>query len=201
MSERVVASAAELPTKVLGSRATGWWGILLLVLIESTVFATLITSYFYLKAGVSEWPIGDIDPPKLLLPSINFAVLMASAAPIYMAERGIRRGDHQALIRGYIIALVLGIIFLVLKYIEYSNLSYDWGTNAYASIVWTITGFHSAHVIIVLIKSAAMLVLGWQRYFDEEHHSAIQGNTLYWLFVVGAWVPLFATIYLSPRVM
>lgn len=192
-------SASRLTNHVSGSRSTGWWGILMLVIIEATVFSTLIVSYFYLFAQATVWPPDGIDPPDLVLPGINLVVLLACTVPVVWADRGIRRGDQRALRLGYTIAIVLGVIFLVLKYIEYSGLSYRWDTNAYGSIVWTITGFHSLHVLAVLIKTAAILALAWTGYFGERRHVAIQGNTLYWLFLIGVWIPLFATLYIFPN--
>lgn len=188
-----------LPEMVSGSRGTGWWGILFIVVIESTVFAALIASYFYLYAGSTEWPQEGIDPPALLLPTINAFILFASVIPMYWGDHSIRRGDLHNLRVGRAIGAVLLVLFLVLKWIEYSSLSYDWGTNAYGSIVWTITGFHVTHVIIVLLKTLATQVLAWKGFWNEHRHLTVQTTTLYWFFVAGVWVPLFATLYLFPN--
>jgi heme/copper-type cytochrome/quinol oxidase subunit 3 len=172
-----------------------------LILIEAVVFAALVASYFYLHASAQEWPIGGIKPPDLLLPSINAIILFASSLPIYLADRGIRRGNQTALKVGLVVSFVMGLIFLTLKYIEYSNLDYNWTTNAYTSIVWTITGFHSAHVIALLLKTLVVGTWAFQGYFNEQRYTAVTVNGLYWHFVVIAWVPLFFTLYLSPRLI
>lgn len=192
--------AERLTAHVTGSRATGWWGVLLLVIIEATVFATLIVSYFYLFAGATVWPPDGISPPDLTLPAINLVLLLACAAPVLWADRSIQRDDQRGVLVGYSLAIIMGAIFLVLKYIEYSGLAYRWDTNAYSSIVWTITGFHSVHLLIVLLKTATILALATRGYFSARRRVAIQGNTLYWLFLIGIWLPLFATLYLFPNV-
>lgn len=192
-------NAERLTAHVSGSRATGWWGVLLLVVIEAAVFSTLIVSYFYLFSGATVWPPDGISPPELTLPLINLVILLACAAPVLWADRSIRRGDQRGLLVGYAVVIVMGTIFLILKYIEYSGLAYRWDTNAYSSIVWTVTGFHSAHVLIVLLKTATILALATRGYFGARRHVAIQGNTLYWLFLIGVWIPLFATLYLFPN--
>jgi cytochrome c oxidase subunit III len=88
-----------------------------------------------------------------------------------------------------------------LKYIEYSGLDYNWATNAYGSIVWTITGFHSAHVLALVLKTIVVAVLAFKGYFNEERHAAVDANGLYWHFVVIVWVPLFFTLYIAPRIL
>lgn len=201
MSAASATPPGGLPTYAGGSKALGWWGILLLVLIELAVFSTLIVTYFYLYSGASVWPPEGIDPPKLTLPAINAVVLFTSFVPAYMADRAIRRGDVNGLRIGYAIGSALLVLFLVLKYIEYSGYDYFWDTNAYGSIVWTITGFHSGHVMVILLKTIVLSVLAWKGFFNQKRYSAIQGNTLYWFFLAAIWVPLFATLYIFPRLI
>lgn len=181
-----------------GAQPPIYWGMIGLILIETVVFGSLISSYFYLRSGESTWPLGGISRPELLLPSINALILFSSSIPIYIADRGIRNGNQQRLQIGLAIGFLLGLIFLTLKYIEYSSLDYNWTTNAYGSIVWTITGFHSAHVIALLLKTLVVGVLALKGYYNAERNVGIVTNGIYWHFVVAAWVPLFFTLYISP---
>lgn len=194
-----------LPTSVVasnhGSQPPIWGGMLLLLLIESVVFASLISSYLYLRSGAIEWPLGGIEKPDLLLPSINVLVLLASSIPIFIADQGIRKGNQTRLRFGLIAGAVLAIVFLTLKYIEYSSLDYDWTSNAYGSIVWTITGFHSAHVISLLLKTIVVVILAFKGYFTAERNIGVQVNGIYWHFVVVVWIPLFITLYLLPYLL
>jgi cytochrome c oxidase subunit III len=194
-------AANALPSSTAGSRSIGWWGILMLVFIEIAVFSSLIVTYFYFYSGAPVWPIGGISPPSLPLPTINALILFTSVIPIIMAEKAIQRGDVKGLKIGYAIASVMALVFLVLKFVEYSGYDYFWDTNAYGSIVWTITGFHSAHVLIVLLKAIVIQILAWKGFFYERRYAAVQGNTLYWCFVAAVWVPLFATLYIFPNVI
>ncbi len=195
------AIADTLPSLVNGPRAVGWWGILFLVIIEVVVFSSLIASYFYLRTHAPRWPAGGIEPPELLLPTINTVILIASALPTYMSLRSISRGNRGRFLIYLLISMVMGIAFLVLKYVEYSDKGYNWSTNAYGSIVWTMTGLHIVHVTAVLLKSAAIWVVGARGYFNARRHVAVDGNTLYWYFVIIIWIPLYLTIYISPRLL
>lgn len=186
---------------ISGTRALPWWGIFHLVAIESVVFASLVFSYLYLRAGAAEWPPAGISPPSLALPSANALILFASVIPMWWGVRGIKRGHARRLAYGLIASLVLATVFLALKVVEYSGVEYTWMENAYASIVWTITGFHAGHVVAMILKTAPMAFLAWTGHFDELEHAAIGGAALYWYFVAGVWAPLFATLYLGPRVL
>lgn len=200
MSRRRVRHA-ELPRMVQGHGETVWWGMVFLVTIETMVFASLILSYFYLKAGAPAWPPDGIAAPDLLLPTVNTFILLASVVPVAWADRGVRTGNSVAVRAGKLTGQALLVVFLVLKVVEYSGYDYDWETNAYGSIVWTTTGFHTVHVVVALIKSSVVLALSWKGYFNAQRYLGVQANALYWYFVAGIWIPVYLTLYLSPRVL
>jgi cytochrome c oxidase subunit III len=196
-ARRTHSRAMELPLNANDPSAPLYWGMLLLILIEVVLFAGLIVSYFYLRFYAPEWPLGGISKPDLLLPSISAVVLFLSSAPMYWADSNIKKGNVRNLKIGLLLSLFLGITFLVLKGIEYFGYDYNWATNAYGSITWTIAGFHSAHVISVCLKVAVVFAAASAGYFSEERNLGVRINGLYWHFVVIIWVPLFFTLYLS----
>lgn len=189
----------HLPNLVSGSRASLWWAMILLLVIESAVFGTLISTYFYLKMLSPAWPPPGVDPPKLLLPTINTLVLLASSIPIYIGDRSITEGRQKRFMWGMGIGAALALVFLTLKVVEYADVPYRWDDHAYGSIVWLIIGFHSAHVASVVLKTGVVLTLGYRGFFNERRHLGVQINGLYWHFVVGVWVPLYLMLYWTPR--
>lgn len=191
----------HLPNLVSGSRAPIWWGVAMLLAIEATVFATLIASYFYLQMSEPQWPPAGIEPPKLPLPTLNTIVLMASSIPMYLADSAVTQGKLRQLRWGLAGALALAILFLVLKVVEYSDVPYKWDHHAYGSIVWLIIGFHSTHVVSLVLKTIVMLILAWRGYFNEKRTLGVEVNGLYWHFVVAVWLPLYAVLYWAPRMM
>jgi cytochrome c oxidase subunit III len=188
-----------LPLYVLGSKSVTWWGMVGLLAIELVVFGGFIAMYFWLKLANPAWPPEGIDDPDLLLPSINTVVLIASGVAMVVAKRGIVRGSQTALKVGQGVALLLGIAFLTLKYVELSGYGYDWTTHAYGSITWTMVGFHTAHVLSVVVKGLVVFAMALRGMFRPDRHLAFEVSTLYWLFVVVIWLPLYFTLYLSPR--
>jgi cytochrome c oxidase subunit III len=197
--EAAVIDVSHLPNLVSGSRGTLWWSFVLLLTIESAVFGTLISSYFYLRMGAPEWPPAGISPPDLLLPTINTVVLLLSSVPMYLADKGITQGKVHRLIWGASGAILLATVFLVLKVVEYADVYYRWDDHAYGSIVWLIIGFHSAHVASVVLKTIIILILAVRGYFNAERHLGVQVNGLYWHFVVLVWIPLYIVLYWTPR--
>ena len=205
MSERTAGRLAidvsEFPALVIGPRGGLWWGMAGLILIEIVVFTGLIATYFYLKFLSPHWPPAGEPLPKLLLPTINTVVLIGSSFAIYYADTSIsERGDVRGLRIGVSLSLLLGLAFLVLKVVEYSQVEYFWDSHAYGSIVWTMIVFHSSHVLSVVLKSIVVLALSGKGHWTRERAQGVKINGLYWHFVVVIWIPLYITIYLTPRI-
>lgn len=198
---QVMNDFSGLPESPPDHRATLWWGMAGLITIESVVFATLITTYFYLRIHHVEWPPAGTKEPELLLPVINLFVLLASSIPMHLADRGVKRDDQLRLRLGLLASIALAIVFLTIKVVEYSEVAYLWDTHAYASVVWTITGFHSAHVLALVLKTCVIATMAFRGRFHSGDRLPVTVNGLYWHFVVIVWVPLFFVLYISPRLL
>lgn len=192
-----------LPHEVSGSQSFSWWGMVLLITTEATLFAALIATYFYLrfKSGPA-WPPGHIEPPHLRLPLIMTAILLSSSIPVHFAEAGIRRGRTGVLKAGLALGFALGALFLGLTWgVEWPETLREFTprTNSYGSLYFTITGFHGLHLLAGLVFSAWTQVRAWRGAFGKERHLTVQLFSMYWHFVDVVWIFVLATVYLSPN--
>lgn len=199
MSAARVIRKEELPELLTGTKAPLWWAMIVLVVIETTVFATLISSYFYLRFTTAEWPPADIPEPDLMLPIINTGVLFASSVAVYIASSGIKKGKVERLKWGVGIGILLEIVFFVIKIILSSQIPYGWTDHAYGSIFFTISRLHTGHVLVAILMASVGWALAMRGYFDEERRLGIQVINIYWQFVAVIWIPVFAVLFLVPR--
>ena len=200
-SAATVIDAGRFSVHNNGRNAPLYWGIWGLIIVESMVFASLLSSYFYLRLESGQWPPAGVKAPELALPTINTLLLVASSYFVYRADSGIRKSDLSWLARGLAIGAAMALLFLALKWVEYSGLDYRWDSHAYGSIVWTISGFHAAHVTALVLKTLVVLVLARRGYFNGDYNLPVQVNGLYWYFVVVVWLPIYAVLYWTPRVL
>ncbi len=179
-------------------RTVSWWGMVLLIVTEATVFGALISSYFFLRFNSPVWPQDGIARPELRIALINTVLLLSSSWPMQMALRSIRRGSRSGLQIGIAIGAVLAIIFLSLQAYEFTHTEFTPQTNAYGSLFFTILSLHGAHVLIGLFIAAFVLARAWAGHFTASSHHAVENGVLYWHFVGAVWVVIFISLYLSP---
>jgi heme/copper-type cytochrome/quinol oxidase subunit 3 len=194
---------ADLPHHTSGPQSFAWWGMVLLIATEATLFAALIATYFYLrfKSGPA-WPPDHIEKPTLELPLIMSVILLSSSIPVHIADAGIKNGNVKRLKVGLAIGFLLGAIFLFLTWgVEWPEKLHEFkpSTNSYGSLFFTITGFHSMHVLVGLIMSAWSQVRAWQGAFDADRHITVQLFGMYWHFVDVVWVVVLGSLYISPN--
>jgi cytochrome c oxidase subunit III len=196
-----IVDVRKLPTHPDGIDAPEWWGIVSLVVIEAVVFTGAMASYFHLKVVNDAWPPAIIDKPELLLPTLNSLILLLSTIPVWLGVRQMKRGSDRTARIGLPIAMGMLVVFMGLKIYEYT--ANDWGvsTHAYGSAVMLMTGLHMAHVGAVILKSGVILSYLHSRRIDPRRAVPLEANAVYYYFVAGIWVPLYATIYLAPHLL
>lgn len=199
MSSRPELNVSGLPTVVFGRRSLTWWGIIGLMVIEGTMFAILIASYYYYRTRVSDWPPG-LMPPALIWGCLNTAIFLVSLAPNVWLNKIAHTGDLRKVRMGLLIMTAIGVLNLVVRGFEFFWLNCEWDANAYASVVWTLLGVHSAHLATDWYDTVVLTVLMYRDDLVEGRRFVdVEENAFYWYFVVIAWIPVWFTIYVAPR--
>jgi heme/copper-type cytochrome/quinol oxidase subunit 3 len=189
---------SDLAPGAFGHRSLLWWGTMGLVLIEGTAFALMFGAYFYLRMRNSTWPPG-VPPPDLKWGTLNLFVLLASAVPNELAKKAGERIDLGAVRLWLVVCLAFGLAFNVIRGFEFVTLNVLWNSNAYGSAVWTLLALHTVHIATDVVDTGVLTVLMFTGPIEEKRFVDVAENALYWYFVVFAWIPVYAVIYLVPR--
>ena len=166
------------------AKPSGWWGMALFVGTEATLFGTLIGSYFYLRFNYVHWPPPGAPEPKVALPLILTAVLVATSVPIYAAVNATRNAHR--LRAWWLIALALLVqtgYFAMQVHLFADDLQkVDAQASSYGSIYVTLVGAGHAHVFVGLLLDLwllARLATGLTRY----RLVGLRVIAFYWYFV------------------
>ena len=201
MSQARTLDVGALAPGAFGSRSLMWWGTMGIVLIESTVFALAIGSYFFLRTRIPAWPPDGVAPPDLRWGTINTIVLAASLIPNELAKRAGERIDLRGVRIWMVVCLVFGIGFNMVRGYEFMHLNVWWNRDAYGSIVWMLLGLHTTHIVTDFLDTLVLAVLMFTGPIEEKRFVDVEENAAYWYFVVLAWLPIYGVIYWAPRLM
>jgi len=196
---RRVLDVTGLPTYAFGNRSLMWWGTFGMILIESTVFVLAIVAYFYLRERSYDWPPHG-TPPALIYGTLNTVVLLLSAIPNQWTKKVAEKEDLPRVRIGLCLCLAFSAVFLVLRVFEFGALNTAWYDSAYGSIVYALMVLHTIHLVTDVIDTVVLTVLMFIGPISGKRFVDVSENALYWYFVVGSWLLIYATVYLAPRI-
>jgi cytochrome c oxidase subunit III len=169
-------------------------GMLLFVVSEVMFFGGLFAAYFTLKDLTQPWPPAALEL-ELLIPAVITVLLITSSATAHKAEAAAADGDLKEMRRWIWITLTLAAVFLGGQALEYSELGFSISDGSFASLFFTMTGFHGAHVAggMVMLTAATVTTTRSEGRSGRGH---LRGAVMYWHFVDVVWVGLFVTLYI-----
>src|SRR5439155_2069073 len=117
-----------------------WWGMMILIASEGTLFAAFIGTYFYLRFQAPHWPPDGVSEPAVALPLIMVGVLLASSIPMQLGSIAARAG-RLAATRFYVfVALVVQAGYFAYEAHDFANQVHRTAisVDAYTSIYYTL---------------------------------------------------------------
>jgi cytochrome c oxidase subunit III len=198
---RPVGDVTRLPTVTFGHRSLMWWGTLGFVMIEGTTLFICGVSYLYLQRNFSAWPPEPISPPALAIPTAQVGLMLASNFPMAWVDRAARRMDLVSVRTGMAIASLLAVAMTILRWFEFGSLHVRWDSNAYGSAAWATLAAHGTLLLLQAVETIAFTVLLFKGPVEQRDLSGASDNALYWYFITGVWIPLYAVVFLSPYIL
>ena len=199
-SAAIALDVSPLPTHAFGQRSLMWWATMCMIAIEGMAFALAISSYLYLKGRMPHWPQGA-PTPDMFWGTVNVAILVVSVWPNMRARKAAEHFDLRRVRLWMVVALAFALAFNIVRFLEFSQLQVRWDTNAYGSVTWFLLGLHTVHVLTDFLDSTVLAAVMFCGRLDENRFVDVSENAMYWNFVVVSWLPIYAVIYLAPRIV
>ena len=178
-------------------------GIWIFLASEVMLFGGLFSAYIFLRLAAppgdfAHWAAGLSVP----MATVNTLVLISSSVTMIMAWASLKLKDFSKYKMYMGITLLCSLIFLVIKYFEYTGKFHHGiypSSSTFMAIYFTLTGLHGLHIIggmIVMIYF--WLPVGYKMWEKQPEHFAnrVEVLGLYWHFVDLVWIFLFPVLYL-----
>jgi heme/copper-type cytochrome/quinol oxidase subunit 3 len=191
-------AAHALPSSTgLDNRKLLMW---LFLASDCMFFGALIGTFMVYKgrSTVGPAPHEIFDIPYT---SVSAFVLLMSSLTMVLALAAIQRNDPVRLRIWLITTALLGTVFIGGQYYEFTTFySQDLTLqhSLFGSSLFTLTGFHGAHVTIGIFWLLYMTTVSWTGRLNSEQALFIEIAGLYWHFVDIVWIVIFTVVYLLP---
>ena len=139
----------------------------------------------------------------------NTIVLLTSSLTAALAVSAIQKGQKRGALWGIGLTVVLAIVFMVNKYIEWSDnihagiypggaelLAKGHGENLFFGLYYTMTGLHGVHVVAGVALLAYVYVRICRDKVNQKSFVMLENSSLFWHLVDVIWIYLFPLFYL-----
>jgi cytochrome c oxidase subunit III len=187
----------------------GMWAFLA---TEVLFFGALVAAYFNYRIWFGAEFVAAARMTKIVLGTINTAVLLTSSACMAMAVSSYEAGSKRAPVLWLVGTALLGLAFIGVKSVEYwleyqehlvPALNFDIAKHGGVAEMFFIfyfcaTGLHAVHLLIGIgLVSWLAIWIGTGRI--DRNGSTTRLIGLYWHFIDIVWIFLFPLIYLAGR--
>jgi cytochrome c oxidase subunit 3 len=209
MAEETLGLQFATPAQQREAATLGMWAFLA---TEVLFFGALIAAYFNCRIWFGVEFIAAARMTKVVLGTVNTAVLLTSSACMAMAVTSYEAGSRRSPVLWLIATGALGLCFIAIKAVEYwleyqehlvPALNFDLRAHGGVAQIFFLfyfcaTGLHAVHLLIGIgLVSWLAIRIGTGRLNRGGSTTRLIG--LYWHFVDVVWIFLFPLIYLAGR--
>jgi cytochrome c oxidase subunit III len=188
-----------------GSKLGMWFFLFTEILLFGGLFL-VYSAYRYMNTAEFHAAATGLST---VLGTANTVILLTSSLTIALAISAVQRGSTRASIGLQVATMLLGLLFLVNKYFEWSGhiheglypnapelLARSHGQILFYGLYYVMTGLHGLHVIAGLVLIGIMLVFTIRGRINGNDYVRLENAGLYWHLVDLIWIYLFPLFYL-----
>ena len=211
MSEPATLELREQFSTPEQQRETASIGMWVFLITEVMLFGGLFTAFtVYRLSHPIAFDAGSAHM-DLMIGAINTAVLICSSFTMALAVHSAELGREKRVMLFLLATMVIGAIFLALKFTEYYLhyqdhkvpafwFNYSGSQAPYVQMFFVfyflMTGLHALHMTIGIGLLAVLLFRTLLGSFSAEYHTPLELGGLYWHFIDIVWVFLYAIFYI-----
>lgn len=184
-------------------------GMWLFLFTEMLFFGGMFLLYAVYSTKYSADFSGSSSELNRVIGTFNTLILITSSFTAALSLSEIKKGALQSASICLGITALIGIVFLIMKYIEWSakighgiypGSAYlnemAHGKVLFYSLYFVMTGIHAFHVLIGIAVFIVILFMLRNGTVRENNSIKLENAALYWHFVDIAWIYLFPLLYL-----
>tara|TARA_R110002020_G_scaffold91394_1_gene222002 strand:+ start:934 stop:1485 length:552 start_codon:yes stop_codon:yes gene_type:complete len=166
---------------------------------EAFFFIALIIAYVYYRnfTQATDTVAHHLNVPRA---AVFTCCLILSSFTLIASKKQLFKSNLKKFKVLIAITILLAVVFMagqIYEYIELYHKQITISKDVFGSSFFTLTGFHSLHVLIGLIALSLLFAFSFGN-FKILAFAGINGVEIYWHFVDIVWLFVFFFVYIKP---
>jgi len=196
-----IGGGIRIPINMSGPGSHSWWAMVVLMLVDGTVFASLLFSFFYLwTVTPGTWPPAGFSLPPGAWPVAAVAAWLASSATMEWARRLLSRDASRSALT---LAILASIVLMLAAIGADAYGQWHSGTrpqaHAYGAVVYAALAYQAFHVAVLLIMAAYTLARSWSGLLNARRCATFENTRIFWHYMVGQAIVAIFVLNVLPR--
>ena len=195
-----IGDGLRLPLYVAGPLSHSWWGTIVLILVDATVFASLLFSFFYLwTVTPGAWPPSPHRLPEGMWTVLSAALWLSSSGAIGWGRRALEKSRTAAFSAALLVAVAL--MFAAIGTQLYGQWQTGLGpkAHAYGAVVYAAIAYQALHVVVLLVMVLYTLARASRGLLSRERRVTFDNTRLMWHYMAGQGIAALLAIEVLPR--
>jgi len=185
-------------------------GMWLFLVTEIILFGGLFIGYSYMRARYPLEFHSASHELSVLIGVLNTVVLLTSSLTMALSITAVQKGDSRKTRLFLVATVLLGVLFLVNKSIEWGAKFHHGlypnsalmgtkppGEQVFFGLYFSMTGLHGLHVLVGVVLLGVMLILIMRERIHQHDFVKLENAGLYWHLVDVIWIFLLPLFYLA----
>jgi cytochrome c oxidase subunit I+III len=196
-----IGDGLALPVYASGPQAHSWWAMVVLLLVDGTVCASLLFSYFYLwTVTPGAWPPAGHALPALSSAAAAASLWLASSAALSWANHLLgRQASKGALALAVCVGLACAVAALCVQWQGHAQTGLDPTVHAYGAAVYATLAYQALHVVVIAIMGAYTLARAFCGLLAADRRVTFDNTRLLWQYTIGQGLAIIAAVHVLPR--
>ncbi|MFO7304082.1 MAG: cytochrome c oxidase subunit I [Gammaproteobacteria bacterium] len=196
-----VGGGIKLPDHMTGSRSHSWWAMVVLLLVDATIFSCLVFAYCYFWTVSAAWPPPPFGFPDVTATVACIASWTVSATVLFLAHRAFGRSAPRVPL---IVPIALGTAFawiaFVLAFRALAQTDVRPDQHAYGAVLYTLLSWQGLHVVLLTLMGGYTIARAIAGRASAMRRNAFDNTRLMWYYAA-VQSALGCLVVHAPRMM
>ena len=197
-----VADDLSLPVGAVGSASHSWWGTMIMLVVDATIFASFVFAYIHVSMRLTVCPPPNAALAAPLWPLLSAALLVAGSGLMMLARRAVSPAGSQARLPWLVLAsLACMIAAFGIDFYGQHLAGLSPTANAWSATVSMLLAYQGMHVAALVLTGGYLCARAWCGHVTGRSRATLDNTALIWHYTSVQGIVASVAIHLVPWVM